>query len=191
MFLGIALVVCTLATGPATPSRERAKIADTIDYHVRASDPLLRAWIRNGGAESKTLNALLAALTASDVIVHVVLVDRIGGGGTRLRGKSDGGGAAENEGQQVLHAPHHKPDRGGPLKPGPARSSRAALPPSPRFRRTAVALAEAVTGRHRYRSECDRCFNCAINNSSSSGGPRCPSTSRRTTSSVARAAAES
>jgi len=80
MPLAIPLLICMLAFGPATPTRERAPIADTIDYHVRATDPLVRAWIRNGGAESPTLNRLLAQLTASDVIVHLVLLDRIGGG---------------------------------------------------------------------------------------------------------------
>src|SRR4029453_18819457 len=80
MSFGLPLLMCTLAIGPATPSRERPKIADTLDYHVRATDPLVRAWIRNGGSESPTLNGLLADLAASDVIVHVVLVDRIAGG---------------------------------------------------------------------------------------------------------------
>jgi hypothetical protein len=80
MPLAAPLLVCTLAIGPAAPARERSRIADTLDYHVRATDPLVRAWIRNGGAESRTLNGLLADLRASDVIVHVVLVDRIGGG---------------------------------------------------------------------------------------------------------------
>lgn len=76
MFLGIPLLVYTLAFGPPTASRERTTMADTIDYHVRATDPLVRAWITNGGAESPTLKALLDELVASDIIVHVVLVDR-------------------------------------------------------------------------------------------------------------------
>jgi hypothetical protein len=80
MSVGIPLLVCTLALGPATPSRERTKIADTVDYHVRATDPLLHAWITNGGAESATLKSLIDQLVASDVIVHVVLLDRIPGG---------------------------------------------------------------------------------------------------------------
>jgi hypothetical protein len=82
MSFGIPLLVCTLAFGPAAtaPSGDRAKISDTIDYHVRSSDPLVRAWIKNGGSESPTLNALLGQLIESDVIVHVVLVDRIPGG---------------------------------------------------------------------------------------------------------------
>jgi hypothetical protein len=80
MPLGIPLLVCTLAIGPATPSRDRPKIVETTDYHVRASNPLVRAWIRNGALESPTLNSLLAELTASDVIVHIELVDRIRSG---------------------------------------------------------------------------------------------------------------
>ena len=86
MSLGIPLLLCTLAFGPATPPgertppRERTRIADTIDYHVRATDPLLHAWISNGGAESATLKSLIDELVASDIIVHVVLVDRIAGG---------------------------------------------------------------------------------------------------------------
>jgi len=80
MSFGLPLLMCTLAMGPATPSPERPKITATLDYHVRASDPLVRAWIKNGASESPTLNGLLADLTASDVIVHVVLVDRLGGG---------------------------------------------------------------------------------------------------------------
>jgi hypothetical protein len=85
MFLGIPLLMCTLAFGATppgerTPSRERTRLADTIDYHVRATDPLLRAWITNGGAESSTLKSLVDELVASDVIVHVVMVDRISGG---------------------------------------------------------------------------------------------------------------
>jgi hypothetical protein len=91
MPLGIPLLVCTLALpgheapayefglaiGPATPSRDRPKIVETTDYHVRASNPLVRAWIRNGASESPTLKSLLAELTASDIIVHIELVDRI------------------------------------------------------------------------------------------------------------------
>jgi len=80
MSLGIPLLVCTLAFGPAAPSRERTKLADTIEYHVRATDPLLHAWITNGGAESATLKSLIDALVASDIIVHIVLVDRLPGG---------------------------------------------------------------------------------------------------------------
>lgn len=86
MSLGIPLLLCTLAFGPATapgertPSRERSRIADTIDYHVRATDPLLRAWITNGGAESATLKSLIDELVASDIIVHVVMVDHLSSG---------------------------------------------------------------------------------------------------------------
>ena len=86
MSLGIPLLMCTLAFGPPTPpgertpSRERARIADTIDYHVRATDPLLLAGITNGGAESATLKSLIDELVASDIIVHVVMVDRLAGG---------------------------------------------------------------------------------------------------------------
>lgn len=90
MSLGIPLLMCTLAFGPAappgerTPSRERTRIADTIDYHVRATDPLLRAWITNGGAESATLKSLIDELVASDIIVHVVMVDRLSGANGQL-----------------------------------------------------------------------------------------------------------
>jgi hypothetical protein len=85
MSLGIPLLMCTLAFGATppgerTPPRERTKIADTIDYHVRATDPLLRAWITNGGAESATLKSLVDDLVASDIIVHVVMVDHLSGG---------------------------------------------------------------------------------------------------------------
>jgi hypothetical protein len=90
MSLGIPLLMCTLAFGPATPpgertpSREKTRIADTIDYHVRATDPLLRAWITNGGAQSATLKSLIDELVTSDIIVHVVMVDRISGANGHL-----------------------------------------------------------------------------------------------------------
>ena len=80
MSFGLPLLVCTLAIGPAAASRESPRVVNTIDYHVRSTDPLVRAWIKNGAAESQTLSGLLAELAASDVIVHVVLVHRLGGG---------------------------------------------------------------------------------------------------------------
>lgn len=81
MPLGVALLVCTLAIGTAPQTRDEALIPDAIDFHVRGSDPLVRAWIANGAAESRTLRGLLAKLAASDIIVHLELVDRIASGG--------------------------------------------------------------------------------------------------------------
>ncbi len=80
MSFGLSLLVCTLALDPTAASRESPRVLNTIDYHVRSTDPLVRAWIKNGAAESQTLSGLLAELAASDVIVHVVLVNRIAGG---------------------------------------------------------------------------------------------------------------
>lgn len=80
MACGVTLLVCALATGTALQARDTTPTLDRVEFHVRASDPQVRAWIRNGAIESRTLQALLAQLAESDIIVHVELVDRIAGG---------------------------------------------------------------------------------------------------------------
>ena len=79
MPFGVTILVWMLSAGSAPP-RETIRSPDTIDFHVRATDPLMRAWIANGAAESRTLHDLLAELVASDIIIHIELVDRIRGG---------------------------------------------------------------------------------------------------------------
>jgi hypothetical protein len=80
MPLAIAMVVWMMGNSAAPPARDVVRDPDTVDFHVRATDPLTRAWITHGAEESRTLRDLLSELTASDIIVHVQLVDRISGG---------------------------------------------------------------------------------------------------------------
>jgi hypothetical protein len=80
MPLAIAMVVWMMGNSAAPPARDVVRDPDTVDFHVRATDPLTRAWIAHGAEESRTLRDLLSELTASDIIVHVQLVDRIPGG---------------------------------------------------------------------------------------------------------------
>jgi hypothetical protein len=80
MAVDVALLVWLLGVGTMPAVREAGHPADTIEYHVRTTDPLVRARLANGAAESRTLRDLLAQLVASDIIVHVTLVDRIAGG---------------------------------------------------------------------------------------------------------------
>ena len=80
MPVAVTLLVWMLGTGAPPPWRELVRSNDAIEFHVRATDPLMRAWIANGAAESQTLHDLLSQLVASDIIVHVQLVDRIPGG---------------------------------------------------------------------------------------------------------------
>jgi hypothetical protein len=76
----IAIVVWMLGNSTAPPARDVVRNPASVDFHVRATDPVMRAWITNGAAESRTLHDLLAQLAATDIIVHVQLVDRIPGG---------------------------------------------------------------------------------------------------------------
>ena len=80
MPLAIAMVVWMMGNAGPPPARDLVRDPDRIDFHVRGTDPLTRAWIAHGAEESRTLRDLLQALTASDIIVHVQLVDRIPGG---------------------------------------------------------------------------------------------------------------
>jgi hypothetical protein len=80
MPLAIAMVVWMMGNSVAPPARDVVRDPDTVDFHVRTTDPLTRAWITHGAEESRTLRDLLSELTASDIIVHVQLVDRIPGG---------------------------------------------------------------------------------------------------------------
>src|SRR5512141_2906876 len=80
MPLVVTMLVWMLGAVAAPPVREGARPTDTLAFHVRATDPLMRAWIAKGAAESRTLRDLLAQLAASDIIIHVELVDRIAGG---------------------------------------------------------------------------------------------------------------
>ena len=80
MPLAVTLLVWMLGNHPAAPARDLVRDSDTVEFHVRATDPVLRGWIGNGAAESRTLRDLLSRLTASDVIVHLVLVDRLPNG---------------------------------------------------------------------------------------------------------------
>jgi hypothetical protein len=75
----VTMLVWMLGIG-APPPREPIRSNDAVEFHVRTTDPLLRAWITNGAAESQTLHDLLSQLVASDIIVHVQFVDRIPGG---------------------------------------------------------------------------------------------------------------
>jgi hypothetical protein len=72
-----AIVACTLALTTGTP--EPAPL-EPIGFHVRATDPSTREWLRIGAAESATFRSLLARLVVSDVIVYIGTVDRIVGG---------------------------------------------------------------------------------------------------------------
>ena len=80
MPLAVTMLVWMFGTGAVPPVRDAVRTTDAIAFHVRATDPLVRAWISNGAAESHTLRDLLAQLAASDIIIHVELVDRISGG---------------------------------------------------------------------------------------------------------------
>jgi hypothetical protein len=80
MPFAVTLLVWMLGSHASAPPRDLVRDPDTVDFHVRAMDPVLRAWITEGATESRTLRDLLARLAASDVIVHVVVVDRLHGG---------------------------------------------------------------------------------------------------------------
>ena len=80
MLLGVATLMWMFEQGAALAARDVAVDTEAVDYHVRALDPLVRTWITNGAAHSRTLRNLLAELAASDVIVYVELVDRIASG---------------------------------------------------------------------------------------------------------------
>jgi hypothetical protein len=80
MPLAVAIVVWMLGNSAATPARNVVRDPDAVAFHVRTTDPLMRAWIASGAAASATLRNLLSQLGASDIIVHVQLVDRISGG---------------------------------------------------------------------------------------------------------------
>jgi hypothetical protein len=77
MMVAAAIVACTLAV--VTGTNEPAPI-DPTGFHVRATDPSTRAWLRIGAAESPTFRGLLARLVVSDLIVYIGIVDRIVGG---------------------------------------------------------------------------------------------------------------
>ena len=80
MPLALAMAMWMLGSSAAPRAREIVRNSDAVDFHVRATDSLMRAWIASGANESRTLRELLAQLVASDIIVHVQLVDRIPGG---------------------------------------------------------------------------------------------------------------
>jgi hypothetical protein len=80
MPLAVAIVVWMLGNSATSPVRNVVRNADAIEYHVRATDPLVRAWLAGGIAASATLRDVVSQLVASDIIVHVQLVDRISGG---------------------------------------------------------------------------------------------------------------
>jgi hypothetical protein len=79
MPLAVTVLVWMLGAHAAPPARDAVRATD-VDFHVRATNPVMRAWITNGASESRTLRDLLAQLAASDIIVHVELVERIPGG---------------------------------------------------------------------------------------------------------------
>jgi hypothetical protein len=70
-----AILACTLALAPG--SAADPPVTDPIGSHVRATDPRAQEWIRVGTTASRTFRALLNRLAASDLIVYVVIVDRI------------------------------------------------------------------------------------------------------------------
>jgi hypothetical protein len=80
MPLALALLAWMIGNNNAAPTHGLVHDPAVLEFHVRATDPLVHAWIVNGAAESRALRDLLADLIASDVIVHVELVDRIPGG---------------------------------------------------------------------------------------------------------------
>lgn len=80
MPLAVALLAWMLGNNTAAPTRDLVRDPAVLEFHVRAAEPLVHAWIVNGAAESRTLRDLLGDLIASDVIVHVQLVDRLPGG---------------------------------------------------------------------------------------------------------------
>src|SRR6266540_182279 len=80
MPLAVTMLVWMLGTGTTPPARDGVRSNEAVGFHVRATEPLMRAWITNGASESRALRDLLAELAATDIIVHVQLVDRIPGG---------------------------------------------------------------------------------------------------------------
>jgi hypothetical protein len=80
MMVAAAILACTLALTPGLDSPASSAPVDPIGSRVRALDPRTREWIRIGTAESPTFRALLARLTASDLILYIEIVDRILGG---------------------------------------------------------------------------------------------------------------
>jgi hypothetical protein len=82
MPLAVTMLLWMLGTGTTPPTRDAVRSDEAAGFHVRATDPLMRAWITNGAAESRALRDLLAELAATDIIIHVELVDRIAGGAT-------------------------------------------------------------------------------------------------------------
>ena len=77
-----ALLACTLALALPPGDDVRSSIAKLAapDAHVRGTDSRTRDWIWAGASGSETFRSLLARLAASDVIVYVMVVDRIQGG---------------------------------------------------------------------------------------------------------------
>jgi len=70
-----AILACTLALAPG--SAADPPVTDPIGSHVRATDPRAQEWIRAGATASGTFRSLLRRLAESDLIVYVVIVDRI------------------------------------------------------------------------------------------------------------------
>lgn len=80
MTAAAVVVACAMSLIPSIQSNEPDPSTATQEYHLRPLDPLVQEWFRIGEANSRTFGALLERLAASDVIVHVVLVDQIKGG---------------------------------------------------------------------------------------------------------------
>ena len=72
-----AILACTFALAPGSAADPAT--TDPIGSHVRATDPRAQEWIRAGATASRTFRSLLSRLAESDLIVYVVVVDRIDG----------------------------------------------------------------------------------------------------------------
>lgn len=80
MMVAAAILACTFALTPGLDSPAPSAPVDSIGSRVRALDPRTRDWIRIGTTQSPTFRALLARLSASDLIVYIEIVDGIIGG---------------------------------------------------------------------------------------------------------------
>jgi hypothetical protein len=74
----VACIIALSAHGDSSDSRvTRGVINEAVAYHVRSMDPRVQSWLELGGSESPTFRELLARLGASDLIVHVQVVDHL------------------------------------------------------------------------------------------------------------------
>src|SRR5262245_31344917 len=75
--IGAAVVACTLALAPGVDTPDSSALLERAAFHVRSTDPRALAWIRAGAEGSPTFRELLTRLSNSDLIVYVLIVDRL------------------------------------------------------------------------------------------------------------------